>query len=92
MTYRLPAGFNLKIIDLDDNGKEILNPIKYEGTYVEVGSRADPIGAYRLITFRPKIQADSKENIRVMVIGEMQYDDPQKNELVGAYIDFTMHP
>ena len=92
-SIRFPQGFNLRIFDFTDGVKEIKNDMQYTGAkyiiFPSIKQLADPVVT---VSFNSQIQADTNHKIRVFVIGEMLNDDPQKTQLVGAYMDIEMHP
>jgi hypothetical protein len=90
---RFPKGFNLRIFDITDTIKEINNEGEYIGAEtITLESGKQKIASNALIPFSPVINSDKDKKLRVFVIAETLNDDPQKAQLIGAYIDIVMHP
>ena len=87
-----PKGYNLKIFDLGNTSKEIPNKVNYSGPDLTLESTGEKIGSFSLIGFVPDIKGNSEQKLRIYIVGEMLDNDPQKNQLVGAYIDIVLHP
>jgi hypothetical protein len=92
---RFPAGMNVRIFDTTNGMREIKNSYQYfidKGEYLTLESKQKKVAWNTLIDLSPEIQSDTDITIRVYIIGEMLFNDTQKNEPVGASIDLVLHP